>query len=212
MPLRSEEREILSVLLPFVSQYASRLYCNTPPICIAVLLGKSWRLWSPGCSPHDTCKANRQIVMKAVSGCWQALRWASAELREDYDIILQAASDKGCNGPALDRVTEQKNRPNRQKMSENCVFGPFGQFLDIFRTFFRHLSDILSTFPFSELSNDLPVTRQRDLLKEKGSLRKCVHLLETLKETGIGGGGQNVPNARGGGNSPRKLSLESLDF
>ena len=31
-------------------------------------------------------------------------------------------------------------------------------------------------------------------------------------ETGIGGG-QNVPNARGGGgNSPRKLSLESLDF
>ena len=26
-------------------------------------------------------------------------------------------------------------------------------------------------------------------------------------------GGQNVPNARGGGgNSPRKLSLESLDF
>ena len=37
--------------LPFVSQYASHLYCNTPPICIAVLLGKSWWLWSPGCSP-----------------------------------------------------------------------------------------------------------------------------------------------------------------
>ena len=40
-----------SVLLPFVSQYASHLYCNTPPVCIAVLLGKSWWLWSPGCSP-----------------------------------------------------------------------------------------------------------------------------------------------------------------
>ena len=43
-------------------------------------------------------------------------------------------------------------------MSENCVFGPSGQFLDIFRTFFRHFSDILSTFPFSGLSNDLPVS------------------------------------------------------
>ena len=50
VPLRTEEREILSVLLPFVSQYASHLYCNTSPICIAVLLGKSWWLWSPGCS------------------------------------------------------------------------------------------------------------------------------------------------------------------
>ena len=49
--LRSEEREILSVLLPFVSQYASHLYCNTLLICIAVPLGKSWWLWSPGCSP-----------------------------------------------------------------------------------------------------------------------------------------------------------------
>ena len=42
---------MLSVLLPFVSQYASHLYCNTPPISIAALLGKSWWLWSPGCSP-----------------------------------------------------------------------------------------------------------------------------------------------------------------
>ena len=51
VPLGSKEREILSVLLPFVSQYASHLYCNTPPICIAILLGKSWWLWSPDCSP-----------------------------------------------------------------------------------------------------------------------------------------------------------------
>ena len=41
-----------SVLLPFVSQYASHLYRNTPPICTAMLLGKSWWLWSPGCSPQ----------------------------------------------------------------------------------------------------------------------------------------------------------------
>ena len=38
---------------PFVSQYAPHLYCNTLPICIAVLLGKSWWLWSPGCSPNQ---------------------------------------------------------------------------------------------------------------------------------------------------------------
>ena len=40
-----------SVLLPFVSQYASHLYRGTPPICIAMLLGNFWWLWSPGCSP-----------------------------------------------------------------------------------------------------------------------------------------------------------------
>ena len=38
VPLHSEEREILSVLHPFVSPYASHLYCNAPPIRIAALL------------------------------------------------------------------------------------------------------------------------------------------------------------------------------
>ena len=64
----------IAIRLPFVSQYfrcpyslrkgeyrqyashlyrnnASHLYCNTPPICIAILLGKSGWLRSPGCSP-----------------------------------------------------------------------------------------------------------------------------------------------------------------
>ena len=36
--LHSEEREILSVLHPFVLQCASHLYCNTPPTRIAALL------------------------------------------------------------------------------------------------------------------------------------------------------------------------------
>ena len=44
-----------------------------------------------------------------------------------------------------------------QKMSENCVFGPSGQFSDIFRTFLRHFSNILSTFRLSGLSNDCPL-------------------------------------------------------
>ena len=43
-------------------------------------------------------------------------------------------------------------------MSENCVLSPSRQFLDIFRTFVRHFSDILSTFLFCGLSNNLPVT------------------------------------------------------
>ena len=55
-----------------------------------------------------------------------------------------------CNGRALDRVTKQKHRPNRQKlskkMSENCVFSPSRQFLghfsDNFSTFFGHFVDI----------------------------------------------------------------------
>ena len=45
---------MLSVLSPLVSQYAPHLYCNTPSICIAVLLGHFWWLWSPGCSPRHT--------------------------------------------------------------------------------------------------------------------------------------------------------------
>ena len=48
VPPGSKEREIL---LLFVSQCSSHLYRNAPPICIAVLSGKSWWLWSPGCSP-----------------------------------------------------------------------------------------------------------------------------------------------------------------
>ena len=62
VPLRSEEREILSVLLPFEWQYASHSYCNTPPICIAVLLGKSWWLWSLGCSPYFLSTIRREII------------------------------------------------------------------------------------------------------------------------------------------------------
>ena len=50
-----------SVLPPFVLQYTSHLYRSTSPICIAIrlpfvshiLLGKSWWLWSPGCSPNQ---------------------------------------------------------------------------------------------------------------------------------------------------------------
>ena len=56
---------------------------------------------------------------------------------------------ESCNGRALDRVTKQKHRPNRQTLSKKCpkivVSAPpdnfwtfFGHFFDIFRTFCRH--------------------------------------------------------------------------
>ena len=40
---------MLPVLLPYVSQYAPHLYCNTPPICIAVLLWENLG----GCGHRD---------------------------------------------------------------------------------------------------------------------------------------------------------------
>ena len=50
-----------------------------------------------------------------------------------------------CNGRALDRVTKQKHRSNRQKLSKKCpkiVFSVpldnFWTFFDSFRTFCRH--------------------------------------------------------------------------
>ena len=47
-----------------------------------------------------------------------------------------------------------------QKMSENCVFMKVPP--DNLRTFFRHFSDILSTFRLSGPPNDLPVTTLED--------------------------------------------------
>ena len=50
------------------------------------------------------------------------------------------------NGRALDRVTKQKHRPNRQKLSKKCPKIVFSAPLDKFWTFFRHLFDIFRTF------------------------------------------------------------------
>ena len=61
---------ILSVLLPFVSQCSSHLYRNTPPICIAVLLGKSWWWRPPWCSPkrlaHGFFNNSRHLDLRCL--------------------------------------------------------------------------------------------------------------------------------------------------
>ena len=51
-----------------------------------------------------------------------------------------------CNGRALDRVTKQKHRPNRQKLPQKCLKIVFSASLDNFRTFFGHFFDIFRTF------------------------------------------------------------------
>ena len=64
----------------------------------------------------------------------------------ECQVLVALATHKHCNGRALDRVTKQSHRPNRQKSSNKCpkivVFSTFGQFWDIFpnicSTFFRH--------------------------------------------------------------------------
>ena len=46
---------------------------------------------------------------------------------------------RGWNGRALDKVTEQKHRPNRRKLSKKCPkIVSSDNFRTIFRTFFRH--------------------------------------------------------------------------
>ena len=72
--------------------------------------------------------------------------WLGAHRSAGWDF----AWVQHCKGRALDRVTKQKHRPigkncpkNVRKLCLQPVWTIFGHF----RTFFRHFSDILSTFP-----------------------------------------------------------------
>ena len=88
---------------------------------------------------------------------------SSEKFCEPFPCLTRLVTgDHGTGSPikSIDQIVRRMS-----KNSENCVFGPSGQFLDISRTFFRHSSDILSTFPFSGLSNDLPVTKQDECLR-----------------------------------------------
>ena len=90
------------------------------------------------------------------------LELSASELRKPLSMYVVAmATVLVCNRRALDRVTKQEHRPigkycpkNVRKLCFLALWTLLGRFSDIF----RHFSDILSTFPFSGLSNDLPVT------------------------------------------------------
>ena len=82
VPLTSQESEI--------HQYASHLYRSTLPICIAVLLGKSWWLWSLGCSPAVKLSLLSQLVYTEGGGCQTLLpAWALCMHCSLYRISLQ---------------------------------------------------------------------------------------------------------------------------
>ena len=65
--------------------------------------------------------------------------------------------------------------------------------MDIFRTFFRHFSDILLTFPFSGLSNDFPVTNLKfPSFEQQSRFRECGHREAVpIRDT------QSPPNLKG---------------
>ena len=72
-------------------------------------------------------------------------------------------------------------------MCENCVFCPsctiFAYFADIFVDIFGHFVDILWTFPFSALSNDLPVRTYRRVVGEKERERERKRERERERES-----------------------------
>ena len=63
-------------------------------------------------------------------------------------------------------------------MPENFVFSPSGWVLSIFQAFFRHFSDILSTFPLSGLSDDMPVTKQKQQNTDCLGVNWCAFLAD----------------------------------
>ena len=110
-------------------------------------------------------------------------------------ILINTPGKSTClvTGRALHRVIKQKHQPNRQKMSKKCLKIVFAVPPDNFWTFFGHFFDIfghLSTFPLSELSNDLPVVTlvfTRHLV--------CTLLIEgQISEPECVGGAQNLPD------------------
>ena len=128
MPQRSEERETLSVLLPFVSQYASHLYRNMPPICIAILLGKSWWLWSPGCSPIR----NQEKGVLAKGGFCR-IQCHAQETKQYLRILVRPSS------------TFFGSRPNT--VSGSTVSNTeLSEFLAPHRVPWRELSEFLSAY------------------------------------------------------------------
>ena len=76
----------------------------------------------------------------------------SAPLKLDPEIVT-GVHWTGSPNKSIDQLG--KNCP---KNVRKLCFQPLRTIFGHFRTFFRHFSDILSTFPFSGLSNDLPVT------------------------------------------------------
>ena len=102
-----------------------------------------------------------KVLMKpqecsATEGQIYATADDSVELPSEIDWRSKLSVETGEHLTGSPNKSIDQIGKNCQKMSETCVVGPSMQFLDIFRTYFRLFSDILSTFLVSGLSNDLP--------------------------------------------------------
>ena len=67
VPLHSEEREILSALLPFISQYAPHLHCNIASHFYRSAFGKILVVEVTGMFPISVCDSLQQFVSCVVS-------------------------------------------------------------------------------------------------------------------------------------------------
>ena len=100
---------------------------------------EEWKKRVP-CSCWLGCFGAPLMLMIAFTGC-------RAERKTNKRNPLKLLGKRGqtCNGRALDRVTKQKHRPNRQKMSKKCPKIVWAVPPDNFWTFFGHFSDIFRT-------------------------------------------------------------------
>ena len=98
-PLSSEEREELSVLLSFVSQYASHLYRITPPTYIAVHL---WELlvvgftgWSPDVTVHAQSTGVQGIIIYPASPPF----WSESTAEGDGGVYFKVLGQEFYTAP-----------------------------------------------------------------------------------------------------------------
>ena len=92
--------------------------------------------------------------MHPAKSSWTGLSlvWFAGVTPECILKVVTGEHWTGSPNKSIDQIGKHCPK-NVWKTSKNCVFSPSGRFADIF----RHFSDILSTFPFSGLSNHLPV-------------------------------------------------------
>ena len=121
MPLSSQI--CIAVRLPFVSQYASHLYRNTPPICIAILLGKSW--WLSGMFSRFVPRA----LMSSQKNFHQTGKTPTPKISALVRFLLTAKGQQQQLKTTSDSRGKQRDKLNGTNGAKFAVF--FRRFLQI---------------------------------------------------------------------------------
>ena len=101
---------------------------------------------------YDATLLALQVLLVPQNLVQLVLRWFQLVLL--LTLVVTGVHWTGSPNKSIDQIG--KNCPkNVRKLCFQPLWTIFGHFSDIFLTF----SDISSTFPFSGLSNDLPITR-----------------------------------------------------